>query len=134
MRLLGAVTNLQLLWFGEQHRDLDGPRDHVLSGETCRQGSVRPRKKQRFTDNFNGDWGRHACGTCGVAWPVAQRIDIDLLECGSYSWRASSSSTSRGLLGNSRVTLLHRLLGEQLEVGRCDAHLAQPRRQPELLR
>ena len=45
MRLLGAVTNLQLLWFGEQHRDLDGPRDHVLSGETCRQGSVRPRKK-----------------------------------------------------------------------------------------
>ena len=31
MRLLGAVTNLQLLWFGEQHRDLDGPRDHVLS-------------------------------------------------------------------------------------------------------
>ena len=25
------------------------PRDHVLSGETCRQGSVRPRKKQRST-------------------------------------------------------------------------------------
>ena len=25
--------------------------------------------------------------------------------------------------------LLHRLLGEQLEVGRRDAHLAQPRRQ-----
>ena len=36
MRLLGAVTNLQLLWFGEQHRDLDGPRDHVLSGETLK--------------------------------------------------------------------------------------------------
>ena len=72
MRLLGAVTNLQLLWFGEQHRDLDGPRDHVLSGETCRQGSIRPRKKQRF-NKFSHFWPKKEKG---VEYRARKRKDF----------------------------------------------------------
>ena len=55
------------------------------------------------------------------------------LECGLVQFARVLEQHFPRVVGQE-PRLLHRLLGEQLDVRRRDAHLAQPRRQPELLR